>query len=71
MPKFKFHVDQTFSCTYVVEGDTLEGAWANLIHAAPATECVEQYPEEINSDLRSAGIAVLNEAGDWEDVDLP
>lgn len=68
MPKFKFHVAQEFSCTYIAEGDSMLDAWANLINNSDA-ECTEQYPEQIMTELENAGVAILNEqTGDWKDV---
>lgn len=66
--KFKFHVAQEFSCTYIAEGDTALEAWGDFINNSDA-ECVEQYPEQITTEFENAGAARLNEVtGEWEDV---
>lgn len=66
--KFKFHVGQLFSCTYVAEGDSMLDAWADLINNSDG-ECVEQYPEEITTELSESGVAIFNEdTQDWEDI---
>lgn len=68
MPKFKFHVGQEFSSTYIAEGDTALDAWANLVYNDDA-ECVEQFPGAITTTLSESGVEILDETtGDWEDI---
>lgn len=55
MPEFIIQCTQAFNCTYRVEADTEDEAWATLIDNGEA-ECVDRSPGEIVSTREESSI---------------